>query len=188
MSAILKFNFQKRKQLRFFWSKLSKLHKKRPNFTSDNYIFPKTRGNKNKQWTHSTPVKIAAMEVTPSYNRWRNLSVLPKAVCPQCGYLASTTGFILAPTRRTVTACKRQRGSCFWLATDVPVWHEKVSYGTLTCNEPIMYPKILKHGLPALRLECMVLSRFVMYYRVFIRRLYATGCVSFRPKFWSTGS
>ena len=31
-----------------------------------------------------------------------------------------------------------------------------------------MYPKILKHGLPALRLEFMVLSRFIMYYRVFI--------------------
>ena len=28
MSAILKFDFQKREQLRFFWSKLSKLHKK----------------------------------------------------------------------------------------------------------------------------------------------------------------
>ena len=42
-----------------------------------------------------------------------------------------------------------------------------------------MYPKILKHGLPALRLEFMVLSRFIMYYRVFIRRLYANGYVSF---------
>ena len=29
---------------------------KRPNFACDNYIFPKTRRNKNKQWTHSTPV------------------------------------------------------------------------------------------------------------------------------------
>ena len=28
MSAILKFDFQKREQLPFFWSKLSKLHKK----------------------------------------------------------------------------------------------------------------------------------------------------------------
>ena len=68
------------------------------------------------------------------------------------------------------------------------MWHEKVSSGTFTCNEPIMYPKILKHGLPALRLEFMVLSRFIMYYRVFIRRLYANGYVSFRPKFWSAGS
>ena len=47
MSAILKFDFQKREQLRYFWSKLSKLHKKRPNFACGNYIFPKTRGNKN---------------------------------------------------------------------------------------------------------------------------------------------
>ena len=68
------------------------------------------------------------------------------------------------------------------------MWHEKVSAGTFTFNEPIMYPKILKHGLPALRLEFMVLSRFIMYYRVFIRCLYANGYVSFRPKFWSTGS
>ena len=30
MSAILKFDFQKREQLRFFWSKLSKLDKKDP--------------------------------------------------------------------------------------------------------------------------------------------------------------
>ena len=30
MSAILKFDFQKREQLRFFWSKLSKQHKKDP--------------------------------------------------------------------------------------------------------------------------------------------------------------
>ena len=63
------------------------------------------------------------------------------------------------------------------------MWHEKGSAGTFTFNEPIMYPKILKHGLPALRLEFMVLSRFIMYYRVFIRRLYANGYVSFRPKF-----
>ena len=42
----------------FFWSKLSKLHKKDPILHNhDNYIFPKTRGNKNKQWIHSTPLK-----------------------------------------------------------------------------------------------------------------------------------
>ena len=48
MSAILKFDFQKREQLRFSEEKLSKLHKKRPNFACGNYIFHKTRGNKNK--------------------------------------------------------------------------------------------------------------------------------------------
>ena len=26
------------------------------NFARDNYIFPETRGNKNKQWTHITPL------------------------------------------------------------------------------------------------------------------------------------
>ena len=57
MSAILKFDFQKRKQLLF--SEVNYL-----NYTKithvcicDNYIFPKTSGNKNKQWTHSTPLK-----------------------------------------------------------------------------------------------------------------------------------
>ena len=30
MSAILKFDFQKKKTITFFWSKLSKLHKKEP--------------------------------------------------------------------------------------------------------------------------------------------------------------
>ena len=54
MSAILKFNFQKRKQLRF--SEVNYLnYTKRPNFARDNYIFPKTRENKNKQWTHLPP-------------------------------------------------------------------------------------------------------------------------------------
>ena len=50
MSAILKFDFQKdnNRTITFFWSKLSKLHKKRPNFACGNYIFPKPRGNKNK--------------------------------------------------------------------------------------------------------------------------------------------
>ena len=58
MSAILKFDFQKRKQLRFFWSKLPKLHKKDPISHVTITFFPKTRGNKNKQWwTHYTPVK-----------------------------------------------------------------------------------------------------------------------------------
>ena len=44
MSAILKFDFQKRKQLRF--SEVNYLNTKRPNFACDYYIFPKTRGNK----------------------------------------------------------------------------------------------------------------------------------------------
>ena len=55
MSAILKFDFQERKQLRF--SEVNYLNytkKKRPNFACGNYIFPETRWNKNKPWTHST--------------------------------------------------------------------------------------------------------------------------------------
>ena len=56
MSAILKFDFQKGKQLRF--SEVNYLnYTKKPNFACDNYIFPKTRRNKNKQWTHFRPVK-----------------------------------------------------------------------------------------------------------------------------------
>ena len=50
--------FPKKKTITFLWSKLSKLHKKRLNFACGNYIFPKTRGNKNKPWTHSTPLKL----------------------------------------------------------------------------------------------------------------------------------
>ena len=61
MRAILKLDFQNRKQLRF--SEVSYLNytQKKPNFVCDNYIFPKTRANKNKQWTHSTPVKLSAL-------------------------------------------------------------------------------------------------------------------------------
>ena len=36
----------------FFIRKLSELYKKRHNFACDICISPKTRGNKNKQWTH----------------------------------------------------------------------------------------------------------------------------------------
>ena len=52
MSAILKFDFQRRKQLRFFWSKLSKLHNKDP-------IFHMTTTFSLKQWetrTNSVPI------------------------------------------------------------------------------------------------------------------------------------
>ena len=56
MSAILKFDFQKREQLRF--SEVNYLnYTKRPNFACGNYIFPETKGNKNKPWTHSTLLK-----------------------------------------------------------------------------------------------------------------------------------
>ena len=56
-SAILKFDFQKREQLRFSEVNYLETTQKRPNFACGNYIFPKTRGNKNKPWTHSTPLK-----------------------------------------------------------------------------------------------------------------------------------
>ena len=55
MSAILKFDFHKREQLRF--SEVNYLNYiKKPNFACGNYILPKTMGNKNKPWTHSTPL------------------------------------------------------------------------------------------------------------------------------------
>ena len=55
MSAILKFDFQKREQLRF--SEVNYLnYTKKTNFACGNYILLKTRGNKNKPWTHSTPL------------------------------------------------------------------------------------------------------------------------------------
>ena len=66
MSAILIFDLKKKNkqnkkqkqknQLRF--SEVNYLnYTKRPNFAYGNYIFPKTRENKNKSWTHSTPLK-----------------------------------------------------------------------------------------------------------------------------------
>ena len=58
MSAILKFDFQKSEQLRFSEVNYLNLTKRNPNFARGNYIFPKTRGNKNKPWTHSTPLKL----------------------------------------------------------------------------------------------------------------------------------
>ena len=48
--------FPKKRTITFFWSKLSKLHKKDQILHLANYIFPKIRGNKNKPWTHSTPL------------------------------------------------------------------------------------------------------------------------------------
>ena len=52
MSAILKFDFQKRRQLHFSEENYRKYTKQRHNFACDIYIFLKTRANKNKQWTH----------------------------------------------------------------------------------------------------------------------------------------
>ena len=66
--------FPKKKPVTFFWSKLSKLHKK-TQFCMGHYIFPKTRWNKNKPWTHSTPLK----EVPTFAN--------PQARLPQKGHL-----------------------------------------------------------------------------------------------------
>ena len=58
MSTILKFDFQKRKQLRFSEVNYLNYTKKSLNFACGTYIFPKTRGNKNKPWTHSTPLNL----------------------------------------------------------------------------------------------------------------------------------
>ena len=47
MWAILKFDFPKRKQLRFCKVNYPTTQK-RPNFACDNYIFPKTKGNQEQ--------------------------------------------------------------------------------------------------------------------------------------------
>ena len=61
MSAILKFDFQKREQVRF--SEINYLStQKRPNFACGNYIFPKTRGNKNKPIPHPLMFKYMYTE------------------------------------------------------------------------------------------------------------------------------
>ena len=75
MSAILKFDFQKKKTIMFFWSILSKLHKKDPILHVTNYIFPKTRGNKNKQWTHSTAVKFVKFRLLLKFTEEEHINL-----------------------------------------------------------------------------------------------------------------
>ena len=63
MSTILKFDFLKRKQLHFSEENYLNYTKKGHNFACDNYIFPKTRANKDKQWTHLGALKPDKMFV-----------------------------------------------------------------------------------------------------------------------------
>ena len=73
MSAILKCDFQKRNQLRFSEvDYLNYTQKKKPNPACDNYSFPKTRGNKNKQYTHSTPFKKKWWEFEEKWGKWNS--------------------------------------------------------------------------------------------------------------------
>ena len=66
MSAILKFDFQKSKQLRF--SEVNYLnYTKKTQFCIGQLHFPKTKGNKNKPWTHSTPLKQFSVKYVISY-------------------------------------------------------------------------------------------------------------------------
>ena len=88
MSAILKFDFQKRKQnIKFFWRKLSKLHKKKTILHVTITVFPKTRGNKNKQWTRFSTLKVAkicmAMESGESYQNAQHYIYMAKHTCVQ---------------------------------------------------------------------------------------------------------
>ena len=60
MSAILKFDFQNRKQLRF--SEVNYLnYTKKTQFC--NFISPKTGENNNKPWNHSTPLKMFYLQL-----------------------------------------------------------------------------------------------------------------------------
>ena len=52
MSAILNFDFQKKKTTAFFRQN-DLNYTKRQNFECVIYFFPKRMANKNKQWTHS---------------------------------------------------------------------------------------------------------------------------------------
>ena len=86
MSAILKFDFQKREQLRF--SKVNYLnYTKKTQFACGNYIFPKTRGNKNKPRTHFTPLKLYA-------TLWLQFASLIKGQ-PQCNCCTAASGMAL---------------------------------------------------------------------------------------------
>ena len=58
--------FPKKKIITFFQKKITLITQKRHNFACDNYIFPKTRGNKNKQRTH-----LGALNApVPTYPRY----------------------------------------------------------------------------------------------------------------------
>ena len=51
--------FPKKRTITFFWSKLSKLHKKDSILHVATIFFLKQGETKNKPWTHSTPVKTS---------------------------------------------------------------------------------------------------------------------------------
>ena len=71
MSTISKFDFQKRKQLRL--SEVNYLnYTKKTQFACDNNIFPKTRENKNKQCTYSTPFKEVKFGLYTLFNSCYN--------------------------------------------------------------------------------------------------------------------
>ena len=57
--------FQKRKQVHFSEENYLN-YTKRHNFVCDIYIFPKTRGNKNKQWTHLGALNSLPLTFTES--------------------------------------------------------------------------------------------------------------------------
>ena len=68
--------FPKERTITFSWSKLCKQTQKRPNFACGNSIFPKTRGNKNKPWTHSTPLN----QKTFIFHNWKNYGSLTRVI------------------------------------------------------------------------------------------------------------
>ena len=92
--------FPKKKTVTFCWSKLSKLHKKRHNFACDNYIFTKTRGNKNKQWIHSTPLKI--LDRTPYLQSLIYHYLLHKQYIPL--FILSSVGDVIGSVCRSFSS------------------------------------------------------------------------------------
>ena len=57
INTILIFDFQERKKTIFFGRTLFELYKKDINLHVTITFFPKTRGNKDKQWTHYSALK-----------------------------------------------------------------------------------------------------------------------------------
>ena len=57
MSAILKFEFQKKENSYIFQKKIIQTTQKDTILNVTNYIFPKTRANTNMQWTHYSALK-----------------------------------------------------------------------------------------------------------------------------------
>ena len=106
--------FRKKRTIPFFWSKLSKLHKKDPIFACGNYIFPKTKGNKNKPWTHSTPLSPTILE----FDNRRIEAPRPKLLSSNNCILWDNTGYQLGTVPNSILKGGDRKGNFIMVIID----------------------------------------------------------------------